>query len=123
MKTLEQILTTKELKVRKQFFKLINRVNYESRGEVFYGLLNDEIREILNKVKIIRAMDVKGLHKYPNFKVKTGYFGLIDKIVLDNNHFISFVNIEPEIWYESESGGSWPLELHNKAETSITDEA
>ena len=123
MKTLEQILTTKELKVRKQFFKLINRVNYESRDDVFYGLLNQEIREILNKVKIIRAMDVKGLHKYPNFKVKTGYFGLIDKIVLDNNHFISFVNIEPEIWYESQSGGSWPLELHNKAETSITDEA
>ena len=123
MKTLEQILTIKELKVRKQFYKLINRVNYELRGEVFYDLLTEEIREILNKVKIIRAMDVKGLHKYPNFKVKTSYYGLIDKIVLDNNHFISFVNIEPAIWYQSDSGGSWPLELHNKAETSITDEA
>ena len=123
MKTLEQILTAEELATRKQFFNLINSVSPEWREEIFHDQLNDDIRNILNKIKIVRAMDVKGLHKYPNFKVKTSYYGLIDKIVLDNNHFIIFVNIEPAIWYQSDSGGSWPLELHNKAETSITDEA
>jgi len=123
MKTLEQILTTEELKLRNQFYKVINGVSPEWREEVFFDLLDDDIRNILNKVKIIRAMDVKGLHKYRNFNVKTGYFGLVEKIVLDDRHYISFANSEPEIWYQSESGGSCPLELHNKTKVSITDEA
>ena len=115
MKTLEQILTTEELTIRNQFFKLINGVSPEWREEIFYDQLNDDIRNILNKIKIVRAMDVKGIHKYSNFNVKMGYFGLVEKIVLDNRHYISFANSEPEIWYQSESGGSSPLELHNKA--------
>jgi len=115
MKTLEQILTTEELATRKQFFNLVNSVSPDFREEIFFDQLNDEIRTILNKVKIVRAMDVKGLHKYRNFNIKTGYFGLVEKIILDDKHFISFANHEPEIWYQSESGGSCPLELHNKS--------
>lgn len=115
MKTLEQILTATELETHKQFFKRVNSVSPEWREEIFFDQLNDDIRNILNKIKIVRAMDIKGLHKYRNFNVKTGYFGLVEKIVLDDRHYISFANKEPEIWYQSESGGSCPLELHNKS--------
>ena len=118
MKTLEQILTAEELATRKQFFNLINSVSPEWREEIFHDQLNDDIRNILNKIKIVRAMDVKGLHKYPNFNVKTGYFDLVDKIILDDKHFISFANHEPEIWYQSDSGGSFPLDLKNKSKAA-----
>ena len=118
MKTIEQILTATELQKHREFHSLINNVSPEWREEVYFDQMNEEMRQIFNKIRIVRAMEIPGLWKYKNFNVKTGYFNLVEKIVLDDHHFISFANREPEIWYQSESGGSFPLDLKNKSKAA-----